>query len=231
VLQGQFGKMALQHTVMALQHTVTHCNTLQHTATHCDTLQDERRICVEVQQQVGAGRSKEERGGEEASSRELMRRKEQLDTPEHTLQHTATHCNTLQHTATPRSALQHAAEHCNTQQHTAVHCNALQHTAAHWGCGGYAGVGMVVRKDFQRKYPVIRKITPGRAVAASCAVAVGDEVLLVDAVDCTGVLQCVAVCCSVVQCVAACCSVVQCGAVCCSRKTAHIGMLVVDWLS
>ena len=35
------------------------------------------------------------------------------DALQHTLQHTATHCNTLQHTAT----------HCNTLQHTATHCN------------------------------------------------------------------------------------------------------------
>ena len=29
----------LQHTIITLQHTATHCNTLQHTAAHCNTLQ------------------------------------------------------------------------------------------------------------------------------------------------------------------------------------------------
>ena len=32
-------------------------------------------------------------------------------TSEHTLQHTATHCNTLQYTATHRNAMQHTATH------------------------------------------------------------------------------------------------------------------------
>jgi len=45
-----------------------------------------------------------------------------------------------------------------------------------------------------------------------------DRALLVEcwafAVECKGVLQCIAVCCSVLQCVAVCCSVLQCVAVC-----------------
>ena len=48
---------------------------------------------------------------------------------QHTLQHTAAHCNTLQHTATRCSTLQHAAAHCNTLQHTATRCSTIQRTA------------------------------------------------------------------------------------------------------
>ena len=50
---------------------------------------------------------------------------------QHTMQHTATHCNTLQHTATHCNTLQHTAAYSNTLQHTATHCNTLQHTATH----------------------------------------------------------------------------------------------------
>ena len=71
-------------------------------------------------------------------------------TLQHTLEHTATHCNTLQYTAshatTHCNALHHTAPHCNirdnketshmnqhtlrnTVQHSATHCNTLQHTA------------------------------------------------------------------------------------------------------
>ena len=50
---------------------------------------------------------------------------------QHTLQHTATHCNTLQHIALSCNTLQHTATHCNTLQHTATHCSTLQHTATH----------------------------------------------------------------------------------------------------
>ena len=49
----------------------------------------------------------------------------------HTLQHTAAHCNTLQHTATHCTTLHHTATHCNTLQHTATHCTTLHHTAPH----------------------------------------------------------------------------------------------------
>jgi len=58
------------------------------------------------------------------------------NTLQHTLQHTATHCNTLQHNATHCNTLQQTATHygtlaphCTTLQHTATHCNTLQHTA------------------------------------------------------------------------------------------------------
>ena len=49
----------------------------------------------------------------------------------HTLQHTATHCNTLRHTTTHCTTLQHPATHCNTLQHTATHYNKLQHIATY----------------------------------------------------------------------------------------------------
>ena len=43
-------------------------------------------------------------------------------------------------------------------------------------------------------------------------------------VECTSVLQCVAVCCSVLQCVAACCYVLQCDALCCSEVSRKGGL-------
>ena len=99
----------------ALQPSATHCNPLQHTATHCNTLHWRRQI---------------------ACTLEIPREKHCK-----TLQHTATHCNTLQHTAATRYTLQtpikctnctaRTASQCNTLQHTATHCKkhvALQHT-------------------------------------------------------------------------------------------------------
>jgi len=50
---------------------------------------------------------------------------------QHTLQHTATHCNILQHTATRCNTLQRTATHCKALQRTATHCNTLQHTTTH----------------------------------------------------------------------------------------------------
>jgi len=50
---------------------------------------------------------------------------------EHSMQHTATHCNTLQHTATHCNTLHHNATHCNTQQHTVTLCNTLHYTVPH----------------------------------------------------------------------------------------------------
>jgi len=60
---------------------------------------------------------------------------------QHTLQHTATHCNTLQHTATYLSAdvcanlLWHVGVLCRTRsaRHTATHCTILHHTRV-WTC-------------------------------------------------------------------------------------------------
>jgi len=84
----------------------------------------------------------------------------------HSLQHTATHCNALQHIATHCNTLQHttthcntaahcnrgmeaadmvfqslAATHCNTLQHTATHCNTLQQTATHTATHFNRGMG------------------------------------------------------------------------------------------
>ena len=61
------------HTLVPLQHTATHCNTLQTSATRCNTLQHTATHCNTLQHAA---------------------------THCNTLQHTATHCNTLQHTAT-----------------------------------------------------------------------------------------------------------------------------------
>ena len=71
----------------AIQHIVTHCNTLQHTATRCNTLQHTATHCNTLQLTA---------------------------THCNTLQHTAIHCNTLQHSATLCNTLQHTATHCNT---------------------------------------------------------------------------------------------------------------------
>jgi len=46
---------------------------------------------------------------------------------QHTLQHTATHCNTLQHTATHCNTLSWPMASAMWLQHTATHCNTLQH--------------------------------------------------------------------------------------------------------
>ena len=61
------------------------------------------------------------------------------NTLQHTLRHTAIHCNTLQHTAM----------HCNTLQHTATHCNTLQHAATHCStfCNTKGGVAYDCRLD------------------------------------------------------------------------------------
>jgi len=86
----------------------------------------------------------------------MVKTEQRPPSPEHTLQHTATHCNTLQHTAThcntlqhtllslaytnyiqtlargrESHTLQHTATRCNTLQHTTTHCNTLQHNATH----------------------------------------------------------------------------------------------------
>jgi len=100
-------------SLVYMQHTATHCNTLQHTATHCSTLM----ACI------------------------LHHTAPHCNTLQHTATHCNTllvivvlprsvlHIYaTRQHTAAPR---QHTATHSNTQQHTATHCHTLQHIATH----------------------------------------------------------------------------------------------------
>ena len=53
----------------------------------------------------------------------------QCNTLQHTLQHTAAHCNALQHTATHCNTLQHTAANRITLQHIVTHCSTLQHLA------------------------------------------------------------------------------------------------------
>ena len=92
-----------------LQHTATHCNTLQHTATYCNTQQHTTTclICITLMSYMLYLLSVYTHTGA---------------THNNTRQHTAARCNTRRHTAT----------HCNTLQHTATHCNTLQRTATHY---------------------------------------------------------------------------------------------------
>ena len=140
-----------------LQHTAPHCTTLHHTATHCNIRQNEPCMfavfyfVVAHLQKYGAFVviiNTLKRGVFEAlvdtlphtdtHCNKLQHTKSlyllahllgfhQMISLQHTLQHTATHCNTLQHTATHCSTLQHTG-HCNTLQHTAIHCNTVQHS-------------------------------------------------------------------------------------------------------
>jgi len=109
-------------TLVSLQITATHCNTLQHTGTHGNT------------------RHTATHGNTRQHTATHCNTRQHTTTHCNTQQHTATHGNTLQHTATPCNmllhfrrltlvSLQHNTSHCNTLQHTATHCNILQHTA------------------------------------------------------------------------------------------------------
>jgi len=107
----------------ALQHTITHCNTLQHTATHCNTLQHTVTHCNDLQHTATHCSTLQHTATHCNTLQQLQ----------HTVQHSAIQCNTLQHTAThcntlSCNTLQHTATHCNTLQYTAIHCNTLQHT-------------------------------------------------------------------------------------------------------
>ena len=139
------------------------------------------------------------------------------NTPQRTLQHTATHCNTPQRTAT----------HCNILQHTATHCNTLQHAAAHCNIGVRTPTCLslfciVMATSLSWSIPHIR----------CCSVlqyfAVLRSVLQCVAVFCSHIstlehahISGIAVFCSMLQCVAVFCSVLQYFAVCCSVLQSH----------
>jgi len=119
----------LQHTVIQLQHTATHCNTLQYISTqainafgfHTSTL-----LCVD----------------------ELCQTITHCNTHCNTLQYTATHCSTPQHTATVCKTHTHRRSHhhsripclhfvaccksCQTATHRSTYCNTLQDTTTHY---------------------------------------------------------------------------------------------------
>jgi len=84
----------------ALQPSTTHCNPLQHTATNCNTLHWRRQI---------------------ACTLEIEECKMHCNT----LQHTATHCDTLQHTAATPYTLQAPIKCANCTARTASQCNTL----------------------------------------------------------------------------------------------------------
>jgi len=98
----------LQHTdCNTLHHTATHCNTL--IATHCNALQRTATHCNRPTLFILGV----QKGGTTSLADCLFQhpslcRNSGVFALQHTLQHTATHCNTLQHTATQ----------CNTLQHT-----------------------------------------------------------------------------------------------------------------
>ena len=133
---------------------------------------------------------------------------------------------------------QHAATRCNTRQHTAPHCNnrntaeyTATHTATHvrvcWAhvcssvhvCCSVLQCGSVCCSVLQCGL---------KCVAGCCRVQIYCSVLLSPRLlECTRVLQCVAVCLNAMQCVAACCGVLQCAAVCCSALLSLFAYLLI----
>ena len=105
------------HPICILQHA--HCNMQHaHTATHTHTLENKK--CNTLRHRCTGT-------GDYTIA---------MQTPMHTLQLTAAHCNTLHRTAT--IVLHHTLRHCNTHcmdsdgdvdAHTATLCSISQHTA------------------------------------------------------------------------------------------------------
>jgi len=100
-------------SVVALQHTATHCNTLQRTTRHCNARQ---HTATTLQPHCNTTEGKQ-------------------ITPTYKsviyqLQHTATNCNTLQHTATHCNR---AATHYNTRDGgEAAHTEVLDSYVSEW---------------------------------------------------------------------------------------------------